>query len=419
MKHIPVLIAMFCFAMMTTTAMAQPSKPLPNWEFGFATVCEIEDMASGFSPDVFPSVDKATFEKYATDGKIPSSMSTFLLKSPGIGVYGYVLIDAGLGTPGGALTANIGKAMYGGYQPEKITLVLLTHLHGDHIGGLLDGDARRFPNATVLCSKPEYEYWIKQNNPLVEKVRKAYGYDFRGELAFDAPFFLGGGEKLVLLTVEEHEKNNNVFQRGWVSVTPLNAVGHTPGHTAFLIESSDQKLMVIGDLLHAAAMQFPRPDVCARYDVDPAEAVKSRRRLLDMAAKENVPIAGMHIPNPGIGFVTKSADGYDFSPLKEKLSIDFHEGANDSVVVNYNTNGEYLHGQPADEALAWLETELKKGNCSIISVFDGDKRFYQARKGFIEEIVKLSEKYQVPYSMQMAISAFPGSPVEIHFPNKK
>ena len=74
--------------------------------------------------------------------------------------------------------------------------------------------------------------------------------------------------------------------------------------------------MVFGDLLHAAALQFPHPEICAKYDVNPEEAVKSRRRILDMAAEENIPVAGVHIPKPGMGFVKKNADGgYDFTPI--------------------------------------------------------------------------------------------------------
>ena len=132
---------------------------------------------------------------------------------------------------------------------------------------------------------------------LFERVKKAYGDDFRGGLTFGRAIH---------------------FKQNLVSVTPLNATGHTPGHTVFLIESEGQKLMVVGDLLHAAALQFPVPEACARFDMDPPEAVKARRRILDMAAEENIPIAGMHFPAPGIGFVKKNAaGGYDFLPIKD------------------------------------------------------------------------------------------------------
>ena len=419
MKHNLLLLTLIFFAM-TATAFAQSSTPLPKWEFGFTTLYHIEDTASGFTADTFPSVDQATFDKYATNDRIPSSVSAFLLEVPGLirdsstegptFVYdGYVLFDSGLGTRGGNLIANLGKAMNDDYHPERVVLVLLTHLHGDHIGGLLDGETRRFPNAKVLCSKPEYDHWATQNNAAFERIKKAYDEDFSGGLTFDEA-----------IRYPHPYANDSAL----VSITPIHAPGHTPGHTVFLIESMGQKLMVVGDLLHAAAMQFPMPEVCARYDMDPTEAVKSRRRILDQVAEGNIPVAGMHIPNPGIGFVKKNADGYDFTPLKKAFYISFqwngidHESADytKSVIVTYRKNGEYLHDRPAAEALEWLETELKNGDCTIIETFDGDKRAYRGGGVFLKEIAKLSERYQVPYSTQNAAGMYLASPITIHFP---
>ena len=279
---------------LTSMACAQPSEPLQHWKFGSATLFHIGDTASGFAPETF-AVEKATFDKFATNGRIPSSVSAFLLEYP---TENYILIDATMGAPNGNFKANLTKAM-GGYHPEKIALVLITHLHGDHIGGLLDRDARCFPNAKVLCSQPEYEYWAAQNNAAFDRVKKVYGDDFCGGFEFDEAISLPGGDG-----------------QSPASVTPLNAIGHTPGHAVFLMESEGEKLMVIGDLLHAAAMQFPMPEICARFDMDTAEAVKARRRILDKAVEENIPVAGMHIPSPGIGFVKKNSDGgYGFSPI--------------------------------------------------------------------------------------------------------
>ena len=336
------------FFVMTVAVVAQEAELLVKWKFGYATLYRIEDTVSAFMPETFPAVERVTFDKYATDGKIPSSVSAFLLEYPSTGHY--VLIDAGMGSQGGNLMANLEKVMSVhdqrnsvlhkeapiGYQPERIALVLLTHMHGDHIGGLLDGDARRFPNAKVYCSPQEYDYWSKQGNAAFERLKKAYGDDFCGGFTFGEGFALGGEEELELISIEENKTLNdsrvtivtpdgreimgNWHRRGFVTVTPLNAAGHTPGHAVFLIESQGEKLMVVGDLLHAAALQFPVPEACARFDMDPPEAVKARRRVLDKAAEENIPVAGMHFPNSGLGFVKKNADdGYDFSPMKKTL----------------------------------------------------------------------------------------------------
>ena len=298
MKH--TIFFMILFAM-TTTTFAQQSEPLPQWKIGDATLYQIQDTASGFAAGTFSSVDKATFDKYATDGRVPSSVSAFLLKYT-YGEYDiFILFDATMGSANGGFVPNLEKAMGDKFVPENIPRILITHLHGDHIGGLLISDARRFPNAKVYCSKPEYDHWIKQNNAAVERVKKAYSDDFCCEFELDKPI-----------------RHPGKTEGSDILITPLTAFGHTPGHTVFLIESKGEKLMVVGDLLHAAALQFPLPEVCANFDMDKAEAVKSRRRILDMAADENIPIAGIHFPSPGIGFVKKNGEGYEFTPIQEK-----------------------------------------------------------------------------------------------------
>ncbi len=90
-------------------------------------------------------------------------------------------------------------------------------------------------------------------------------------------------------------------------VTAMDSRGHTPGHTAFLLESDGEKLLCVGDLLHSAALQFPRPDINGRFDMIPVLTKVARREFLSKAAWENLPIAGMHLPFPGIG--TVKADG--------------------------------------------------------------------------------------------------------------
>ena len=304
MKH---TLLFMILLVMTLTTFAQQSEPLPQRKIGDATLYQIQDTAGGFAANTFAGMEKATFDKYATDGRIPSSQTAYLLKFSNT----YVLFDATSGTPNGAFTANLAQAMGGKFEPEKISQVWITHLHGDHFGGLLNGDARRFPNAKVQCSSPEYDHWSKQNNVGVERVKKAYGDDFSGVKIDEWGFMQFRGPSGAGTRPGEESLP------GKFTIHAINAVGHTPGQTVFLIESQGEKLLVIGDLLHAAALQFPLPEICASFDMDKAEAVKSRRRILDMAADENIPVAGMHFPSPGIGFVKKNADGYEFSPINK------------------------------------------------------------------------------------------------------
>jgi glyoxylase-like metal-dependent hydrolase (beta-lactamase superfamily II) len=240
----------------------------------------------------FESTDTAILKKYMPSGSAAINMSSFVLFAGD----DIILIDAGLGGP------NWVKGLTDlGVKTEKIKLILLTHLHGDHIGGLLDGNARRFPNAVILCATPEYDYWFpKDSKPLtpeLEKIKAAYGGDFSKTFEFD----------------------EQVFANDSVKVKALNAVGHTPGHTAFLFESEKNRYLIVGDMLHVAALQFPAPDACSIYDMDPKSTVASRIRILDFAAKENIPVGGMHFPSPNIGTVKKDGQGgYKFTPQEKK-----------------------------------------------------------------------------------------------------
>ena len=94
-------------------------------------------------------------------------------------------------------------------------------------------------------------------------------------------------------------------------VKAIDTIGHTPGHTAYLIESDGEKLLIVGDIMHFPEIQLPAPNVAVRYDVDPEKAIQSRKFILDYAAMKNIPIAGMHITPPGLINVKKSGEGYE------------------------------------------------------------------------------------------------------------
>jgi glyoxylase-like metal-dependent hydrolase (beta-lactamase superfamily II) len=231
------------------------------------------------SAGTFASADPAVVNKYMPNGTAPASMSSFVLFAG----EDTVLIDTGAGGE-----TWFKKLTDLGIKPESVKLILLTHFHGDHIGGLFQGNARRFLNAKVLASTPEYD---SKGAPF-EKIKAVYGDDF-------AKFNFG----------------DEVFANSLIRVTAMDASGHTPGHSAFLLESKlleKDKLLIIGDLLHAAALQFPAPEACASYDGDPKKSIAARKSLLDFAAQKKILIGGMHLPPPSVGSVTKEDQGYSF-----------------------------------------------------------------------------------------------------------
>ncbi len=215
-------------------------------------------------------------EKYLPDGKLNSQILAFYVKIPGR----EILFDTGL--PNGNIAKRLSE---NGIKPEDVKIILLTHLHPDHFGGLVKNGKATYPNAEVYVSKIERDYWV--NDVKNENVIKALGlYE----------------KKLHLF-----EFNDEVFD----GVKAIDASGHTPGHTVFEIKADGEELLIVGDIMHFIDIQLPAPDVSVKYDVDPDKARETRKKILDYAAENNVKIAGMHITPPGVIKVKKNETGYE------------------------------------------------------------------------------------------------------------
>lgn len=202
-----------------------------------------------------------------------------------------ILVDTGnancYGWKLGGLTGNLRAS---GYYPADVDIILLTHLHGDHVCGLAEDGKRVFPNATVWAAEEELRYWQdNETAPFVRAVLTLYGRDFR------------------------------TFRSGDTIAPGLRIVpshGHTPGHTAYLFEPRGASFLVWGDIVHAAAVQFARPDTPVISDADRKEAVATRSALFAQLAKDGTLIAGAHLPFPGIGHIRKEAEGYIWVPVE-------------------------------------------------------------------------------------------------------
>ena len=243
------------------TALASETKTLG---LGDVKVTWIQDRAATQSASLFPQAPASLIDSLGLRGGIPSSMSVFLVESKGM----RILFDTGLGGKDSRLLHLLSLM---GLTPADISFIYLTHLHGDHIGGLMQGGRAVFPTAQVFVAKQEFRGWMRmpaEKKAQVEKMAKAYRLNLH---FFDFGDYLPG------------------------DVKTIDASGHTPGHTAFRVGD----LLIVGDILHGAALQLADLDLCPTYDMEPAEARVARKRILQYARMNNLVVAGMHLPAPG------------------------------------------------------------------------------------------------------------------------
>ncbi len=208
----------------------------------------------------------SVIKRYTPDGTFPNAVNAFLIRR-GSEVW---MVDTGFGR-------NIFKIMDSlGISPSGVQQVLLTHMHGDHVGGLLRDSTVMFPNAQVILSQKEFEYWSGGG----ERMKQA-GDIFR----------------LYSRQVKQQKPQplDAAFPDG---IHMIEAYGHTPGHVMFLIKEGPQQLLIWGDLVHAPAIQLPHPEVTVIYDVDPDAARATRIKVLNYIQQNSIPFTGMHLLPP-------------------------------------------------------------------------------------------------------------------------
>ena len=216
-----------------------------------------------------------------------------------------ILVDAGSGTwfGGGSLGRMEGSLRSAGYKPEEVDLVLVTHLHSDHIGGLTtQGGQRVFPNAEVYVAKEDSDYWLSPEN--AAKAPKDAQPFFPSAQAIAAPYIKAG---------KWHTFSGSEPIVDGMQVVPLH--GHTPGHTGYEFSSKGQKILFWGDTIHVQRVQLAHPEVTVVFDIDPAVAAPVRHELLSKLARENIVIAGPHMLFPGLGRLHQAGSGYSWAPV--------------------------------------------------------------------------------------------------------
>src|SRR5712692_388880 len=216
-----------------------------------------------------------------------------------------ILVDAGAGGwwGGGALGRLAGSLHSAGYTPEEVDIVLVTHLHSDHVGGLTTQDGKRFfPNADVYVAKTESDFWLSPE--IAAKAPKDAQPFFQSAQAIAAPYIKAG---------KWHTFSGSETIVDGMQLVPL--AGHTPGHTGYEFSSKGQKILFWGDTIHAQRVQLQHPEVTVVFDIDPTAAAATRNQLLPRLAREGVVIAGPHMAFPGLGRLHKDGRGYSWVPV--------------------------------------------------------------------------------------------------------
>ncbi|MFK7993921.1 MAG: MBL fold metallo-hydrolase [Granulosicoccus sp.] len=236
------------------------------------------------SADEFAAVSEANF--------IPTDAAQFFF-TPTVVRSGseVILFDTGLNAAG--ITAPLASA---GIKPDDVTIVVITHMHGDHIGGLTGEDGTpTFVNARYITGQVEYDAWAKQDNdnfkakvqPLAEKME-----------------FIGDGHSVVS------------------GITSMAAFGHTPGHMTYMLESGGKQLALMADMANHYVWSLGYPEWEVKFDMDKAKAAETRKKMFDMFTADKIPFVGYHMPFPGMGYSeARGEGGYRYVPVSYQMML--------------------------------------------------------------------------------------------------
>jgi glyoxylase-like metal-dependent hydrolase (beta-lactamase superfamily II) len=270
-------------------------------KIGDILVTAISDGYLDGTVDVMRNVDHDKARQILKEAFRPArrtSVNTFLIHSGGR----TAIVDTGSGNylqpTAGFVQRNLAGA---GIDPKSIDTVLLTHMHPDHSAGLTDisNGQLLFPNAELVMHENEQTYWFDDGemSKVDERARQLY--------------FQAGREQ-----VEPYRKRVRLFRGGEVfpGVTAVPSLGHTPGHTAYLIASGNEQLMIWGDTVHVPEVQTAFPEAGMAFDTDLAAAAASRKRMFDRVSTDGILIAGMHLHFPAFSRLARRGDAYALYP---------------------------------------------------------------------------------------------------------
>ena len=303
------IAGLLALTMALASHAAEPLADSPGWyraQIGRITVTALWDGTLDMPVDqVFkkpgPAQLKALLARHYLQPAMPMSVNAFVIDTG----QRIVMVDTGTGASKifgdklGHVLANLRAA---GYTPEQIDEIYLTHMHTDHVGGLtIDGKAV-YPNAVVRADAREAGHYLSR-----EKMAAAKGdaEDFESAMAMLDPYVKGGRFK-------PFDGRTELVP----GVRAEPAAGHTPGHTVYVVQSEGEKLILWGNLMHVAAVQFPLPAATVVFDAMPTQSKANRERIYREAAREGAWIAAAHVGFPGIGKLwADGVEGYAWVPM--------------------------------------------------------------------------------------------------------
>lgn len=225
---------------------------------------------------------------------VEASINAYLVQLPGK----LVLIDTGSGElfgpgAGGGLIASLELA---GFRPEQVTDILITHVHSDHAGGLVQGGRRVFENATVHVEKADLDFFFDTT----AQQRTGYDQQYFDVAAKTLQPYLDAGKVIPI------SADGEVLPGIFATLHP----GHTMGSAFFTLRDGGEELVFVGDLVHSTAVQFPDIAVTIAYDLDTPAAARVRAEAFEAFARDETLVAVPHAAFPGIGHVRRDAAGY-------------------------------------------------------------------------------------------------------------
>jgi glyoxylase-like metal-dependent hydrolase (beta-lactamase superfamily II) len=270
-----------------------------RFKVGTLEVTAVTDGIISLPLSLFPAAGKtealAVLAKAHRPENAPTAVNTYVINTGDK----LILVDTGYGNmagpDAGLLLDNLKAA---GFDPAQVDAVVITHLHPDHVGGLLDQQGKPvFANAALLVGDKEYAFWTDEG--------------ITSRAPTDAQKFF----KIAQAAVKPYEKRLQLYKDSEEiapGIVAAAAPGHTPGHNTLRLSSGKDTFLIWGDIVHVAALQFAKPEWAIAFDSDQAQAIETRKKLFDQLSADGTLIAGMHLDFPGLGYVTREAQGFSY-----------------------------------------------------------------------------------------------------------